>query len=145
MKLPHLMKVAGLGTAIVALTAGAAFAAVATSSVNVRTGPGTSYRVVDTLQRGERVDVIDRAGSWCEVDKSGPNGWVACNYLASSSAYYDDEDDYYGDEDYYYYDDQPRVSIGMGFSNRAPQPPRPPRPPVHPWGGGSSFSFGFSN
>jgi uncharacterized protein YraI len=143
MKLTHLMKVAGLGTAIVALTAGATFAAVATSSVNVRTGPGTSYGVVDTLQRGESVDITDRAGSWCEVDKSGPNGWVACNYLVSSAGYSDDE---YTSDDDFYYDDQPSVSIGLGFGSR-PVPNRPHHP-VYPWWNdrpGTSFGFSYSN
>lgn len=136
------MKVAGLGTAIVALTAGAAFAAVATSSVNVRTGPGTSYGVIDTLQRGEQVDITDRAGSWCEVDKAGPNGWVACNYLVSSAAY--DDDEYIGDDDYY---DEGEPDVTLGFGAR--------RHPVYPdyypgayYDGpyvGSGLSFTYSN
>ena len=47
----NLLKAAGIGAVATLLTAGAAFAATATTSVNVRTGPGTSYGVVDTLAR----------------------------------------------------------------------------------------------
>jgi len=36
----NLLKAAGIGAAGILLTAGAAFAATATASVNVRTGPG---------------------------------------------------------------------------------------------------------
>jgi uncharacterized protein YraI len=57
-------------------------AAEATSSVNVRSGPGTQYSVLDTLRPGEQVE-IDRCASngWCFVIKSGPDGWVSANYL----------------------------------------------------------------
>ena len=57
-------------------------AAEASASVNVRSGPGTQYRVVDTLRAGEEVDV-DRCqtNGWCFVVKDGPDGWVSRNYL----------------------------------------------------------------
>jgi len=57
-------------------------AAEATASVNVRSGPGVGYAIVDTLSRGESVD-IDRCVSsgWCLVQKSGPDGWVSARYL----------------------------------------------------------------
>ncbi len=78
-------KIIAGGIAVLALlgTAGAAMAApaFATSNVNVRSGPGTSYGVIDTLRRGEPVDVQYCQGSWCFVDKRGPDGWVSANYL----------------------------------------------------------------
>ncbi|MCF1743537.1 SH3 domain-containing protein [Paradevosia shaoguanensis] len=104
----------GLAALAFAVTAGAAMAApaFATSNVNVRSGPGTGYRAVDVLQRGDRVDVQQCRGSWCFISKPGPDGWVSANYLSS------------GGGDYY-----------------RPRPPRPPvypiypRPPVYPdWG-----------
>lgn len=55
--------------------------AVATSNINVRSGPSTGYRVIDTLRRGERVDVQYCRGSWCFVEKAGPDGWVSASYL----------------------------------------------------------------
>jgi hypothetical protein len=67
------------------LLAAPAFAAQATASVNVRSGPGTSYRVVDTLRPGEEVDIGRCVDSgWCEISHSGPDGWVSRNYLSDS-------------------------------------------------------------
>jgi len=98
------------GLAVMALlaTTAAAFAApaYATGNVNVRTGPGTSYARIDTLRRGEQVDVQYCRGSWCFVEKRGPDGWVSANYLSRS---------------------------GGGWNPAPPPPPvwnpRPPRPP----------------
>jgi len=68
--------------AMLATTAAASAApAYATSNVNVRSGPGTGYRVVDALRRGEQVDVQYCRGSWCFIEQRGPNGWVSANYL----------------------------------------------------------------
>jgi hypothetical protein len=68
-------------------TVGAAFAApaVSTSNVNVRSGPGSNYQAVDTLRRGERVDVKGCEGGWCYIEKRGPDGWVSWRYLAEAS------------------------------------------------------------
>ena len=81
---PTLIKALGLGLVVTVVSAGSAFAAVATGNVNVRSGPSPSYRVVDRLFPGEVVAITDRAGSWCEVSKPGPDGWVACSYLSQS-------------------------------------------------------------
>lgn len=107
----NLLKAAGLGVVVTAFTAGAALAAVATSSVNVRTGPGTGYSVVDTLRPGEFVAIQDRAGGWCEVSKPGPDGWVSCAYLAGGRVnvmprVY---------PRYYRYDRGPSVDFNFGF------------------------------
>ena len=68
----NLLRAGALGAAVTVLTAGAAFAAVATTSVNVRSGPSTSYRVVDTLAPGERVNITGQSNGWCAVTKPGP-------------------------------------------------------------------------
>ena len=107
----------GLAALALLATAGAAFAAPAyvTSNVNVRSGPGTGYSVIDNIRRGEQVDVQQCRGSWCYVEKRGPDGWVAASYLERGGRQsYDD--DYYG---------RPPVYN-----------PRPPRPPV--WNPGPS-------
>lgn len=72
-----------MGGAVVLGTAGAAFAtpAVATGTVNVRSGPSAGYQRIDSLFRGERVDVRECRGSWCYVTQDGPDGWVAASYL----------------------------------------------------------------
>lgn len=75
-------------TAAGALTPAASYAADAesTTALNVRSGPSTGYRVVDTLYSGEPVDVNRCAGGWCRIEHSGPDGWVSSRYLA----FYDD-------------------------------------------------------
>ncbi|MBN9306850.1 MAG: hypothetical protein BGO82_05895 [Devosia sp. 67-54] len=124
----NLIKAGALGAAVTILTAGAAFAAVATTSVNVRSGPSTSYRVVDTLAPGEYVNITGRSNGWCAVTKPGPNGWVNCAYL-SEGRY------------------RPRpvpvpdVTFHFGFGypppmhHHRPPPPRPwpPMPGPHHW------------
>ncbi|MCF6344617.1 MAG: SH3 domain-containing protein [Devosiaceae bacterium] len=69
---------------IMIVTSASAFAAPATSNVslNVRTGPGTSYNVVDTLYTGERVEVTECVSNgWCRIEHTGPDGWVSSRYL----------------------------------------------------------------
>lgn len=72
------------------LSAGQALAveAAATTDLNVRSGPGTSFVIVDTLDRGEVVDVVEctAAGTWCRILHAGPDGWVSRSYLGQTSA-----------------------------------------------------------
>ncbi len=112
--------------AVVFLPAAQAAPGTVTSNVNVRSGPGTNYGVVDTARRGQQVDIEQCEGSWCYITKPGPDGWVSSQYLSgvgSSSG-------------------QPSINFGInvpggpsinfGVGNQ-PQPPRPgprPRPPV---------------
>lgn len=66
-------------------------AAEAVGSVNVRSGPSTSYRIVDRLFRGENVNVQRcRSSGWCYVTHPGPDGWVSARFLVSN----DFADDY---------------------------------------------------
>ncbi len=69
--------------AAIALMTGAASAATAYSSttLNVRSGPGTGYRAVDVLHTGERVDVQTCRGGWCFISHRGADGWVSASYL----------------------------------------------------------------
>jgi len=76
--------VLGIGALVASTIAASAAPAYATSNVNVRSGPGTGYRAVDVLSRGEYVDVQYCQGSWCFINQSGPSGWVSSNYLSAS-------------------------------------------------------------
>jgi hypothetical protein len=70
----------GLAALMVAAMSAGAFAwdAVATTSVNVRSGPGTQFRVVEVLQRGEVVDVEYCRNGWCFLDLGwNGNGWTS--------------------------------------------------------------------
>jgi uncharacterized protein YraI len=64
---------------------------VTTNSLNVRSGPGTGYAVIDSLNTGDRGVVVDGPVSangytWYEINYSygGYSGWVAGEYLALS-------------------------------------------------------------
>lgn len=112
MALSKKLMAGGLAALALLATTATAFAApaYATGNVNVRSGPGTGYSRVDTLRRGEQVDVIECRGSWCYVEKRGPDGWVSASYLTRGG--WDDDDDW----------DPPHWN------------PRPPRPPHwNPW------------
>ena len=119
MKLPNIARAAGLSTVVLLMSAGIASAAVATATVNVRTGPSTGFRAVDTLSRGEQVAIVDREGSWCAVQKAGPDGWVACAYLANGVSFRDRD-----------FRDGPSLSLSFGVGVR---PDRPRRPPQRMW------------
>lgn len=133
--------------AVLATTAAAAAApAIATGNVNVRSGPGTGYGVVDALRRGERVDIQYCRGSWCFVQKRGPDGWVSANYLSSGGG-----GGWNGgwDDDYYEPAPPPRPPH---WNPRPPRPPHwnpgpPPRPypTPYPTRPGASFCFNGPN
>ena len=83
--------------------ASSGFAAEASRYVNVRSGPGTSYRVVDALNRGEHVNVRKcRSSGWCYITHPGPDGWVSARYLRDDT----------GDDEYY----QSRPNLSFSFS-----------------------------
>lgn len=152
--LPKLLA-GGVAGATLLLGASAALAApgVATGAVNVRSGPGTSYVVRDTLYRGEDVDIGRCTGGWCYVTHDGADGWVSANYLQGV-----DDGPVYVEPDYYppdYYPPvyappvyaPPPVFITPGYPynsyryrhhrryNRpAPRPPVAPAPgQANPW------------
>jgi hypothetical protein len=57
--------------------------AVATTELNVRSGPGTGFAVVDVLDPGEQVTMSEcQTSGWCYVSHDGPDGWVSATYLA---------------------------------------------------------------
>ena len=64
----------------------------ATASVNVRSGPGTQYGVVDTLYPGETVNIETcQSNGWCLIAHTGPDGWVSARYLSNDGGDYDDQ------------------------------------------------------
>jgi hypothetical protein len=55
--------------------------AVATTNLNVRSGPGTRYPVIGVLRSGQNVIITSCGGGWCSISHSGPNGWASERYL----------------------------------------------------------------
>lgn len=59
-----------------------------TTTVNLRKGPGTQHAILTKLPPDTIVEVLDREGSWCQVDVTQPvdgtndwQGWVHGKYL----------------------------------------------------------------
>lgn len=152
MALRNKLLASGLATlAIVATTVAASAApAVATGNVNVRSGPGTGYQRVDTLVRGQQVDVQYCRGSWCYVEKRGPDGWVSANYLSSGRPSWDNDWD-----DGWNSPRPPRPPHWNPAPPRPPHwnnprpphwdPPRPPRPQPYPVNPGAQMCFNGPN
>ena len=129
-----------IGAAVFAaclISAGSVLAveAAAKSPVNVRTGPGKSFGIVDQLTAGEVVNVTECAPSnFCFVEHSGPDGWVSANYLTSI----DDEDDADMEEGggsnpdcsfgFVMGPGGPSMTVNCGDAP-LPPPPAPPSPP----------------
>lgn len=68
--------------------ASAANAAVVSGDLNLRSGPGTGYRVIDTMPAGSYVDVLGCTGSWCEVQFGGMTGYASASYLGGGGEAY---------------------------------------------------------
>ena len=56
----------------------------ATTSVNVRSGPGTKYSIVGGLNRGDMVKRTGESGKWIRVAYNGIEGYVYGKYLSDT-------------------------------------------------------------
>lgn len=104
-----------LTAAALLLSVGAAAAApaVVRSDLNMRSGPGPRYAVVNVIPGGTTVDVRGCTGSWCRVVYAGSTGYASRSYLGAGGgvaesipapgpyAAYDDYDDDYASGPYY--------------------------------------------
>lgn len=57
------------------------YVATQSQNLNVRSGPGTNYKVVRSLKKGSKVTVIATSGSWSQI---GNNEWVSTSYLSAT-------------------------------------------------------------
>ena len=74
--------IAAIAGLVVLTGAAMASPAAAVTALNVRSGPGVGFHVVDVLHTGERVNVETcRRNGWCFVTHRGRDGWVSSNYL----------------------------------------------------------------
>ncbi|MGJ8528998.1 SH3 domain-containing protein [Maritalea sp.] len=122
-----LTKIAALATMGIVITASSAFAfaAKSTAALNIRSGPGTGYDVVDALYKGEEVNVQKCTNSkkWCYIVHSGPDGWVSGKYLAQKGNHKPNKP-----KKPKHSSNNPKVTFGFQFGSN-----------------GSSFSFGLSD
>jgi hypothetical protein len=56
----------------------------AQTDVNVRTGPGTTYRAIGALARGNPASVVDSKRGWYRIQYGRGYGWVHGRYLRSA-------------------------------------------------------------
>jgi SH3 domain protein len=70
------------------LWVGASFAAQAEPAwvkgevhLNLRTGPSNEYRIIGSIQTGDRVDVLEVGNDWTRVRAGDKEGWVPEGYL----------------------------------------------------------------
>jgi len=58
---------------------------IATSTLRVRTGPSTSYDIIDTVSRDEVFKVLQETREWFQIQKSGKTGWVSGDFVHRDS------------------------------------------------------------
>ena len=58
---------------------------VTATTLNVRSGAGTSYSVLGSLSKGTKVEVISTTNGWSKIKYNGSTGYVSSKYLSSSS------------------------------------------------------------
>jgi len=54
---------------------------IATTELNVRSGPGTNYSVHFILNKGDEVEFISNRGQWYHIEHKGKTGYVSNKYL----------------------------------------------------------------
>lgn len=57
------------------------------TSLNLRSGPGTGYSVILTMPKGAVVTVLSTSNGWSKVTYSGISGYAATQYLTSSASF----------------------------------------------------------
>ena len=78
-------RIAGVAVGLVAglalLTDASASHVVTAGTLNVRTGPGSTYSIIGTLSKGTQVNVVGTSGTWSKIN-SPKTGWVSSQYLS---------------------------------------------------------------
>lgn len=75
------LPVVGCLVLLAASSAAEAAAGWTTTSLNLRTGPGTRYSVITAMPAGAPVEVVSCA-SWCELYYAGRRGWASARYIS---------------------------------------------------------------
>ena len=57
---------------------------ITTADLNIRSGPGTSYRSIGTLQQGDAVEIMAQAAGWGYTQQ----GWVSMSYVEPDAPVY---------------------------------------------------------
>ena len=60
---------------------------IASTQLNVRSGPGTDYSELFILKKGKEVEYVDKKNSWCQIRDGEKIGFVNFKYLEKSNNY----------------------------------------------------------
>ncbi|MFF2038120.1 SH3 domain-containing protein [Priestia megaterium] len=58
---------------------------VTASTLNVRSGAGTSYASIGSLTKGQKLSVVSKSGSWYKINYNGRTGYVSSDYVQASA------------------------------------------------------------
>ena len=83
-------KVALATLAMIPIAANNAYASnigtVTASSLNVRSGPSTSYKIVTTVKKNDKVNILQSSNGWYKIETaSGKQGWASSSYISISN------------------------------------------------------------
>jgi len=51
------------------------------SGVNIRSGPGTGFKIIGQAGGGSQYDVLDKSGGWYKIPSGGGWGWISEQYV----------------------------------------------------------------
>ncbi len=118
-------------------------AVVTGNDVNLREGPGSGYRVIDTLPRDTTLNIVDRSnGSWYAVAYGNTIGFISADYVRITDAGQEiDLGGYgsYGGSGGITFSDDPWASGGYSYEQPTEQTPAAPAATQPPQG---EISFG---
>lgn len=57
-----------------------------TDQLRVRSGPGTSFRIIGVLNKGQAVTILDQNENWYEISFSNQQGWVNTDYINTQTS-----------------------------------------------------------
>ncbi|WP_020177626.1 SH3 domain-containing protein [Methylopila sp. M107] len=127
------------GALLLSCAAASAQTATASTNVNVRSGPGGQYSVIDRLPAGETVNILNCRGEWCEISMGGDSGFVARSYLDDggrrSSARVVEYDDDYAAGPVVIERDDPDAVVGLSIGGYYESRPYYIREGYYYWGG----------
>ncbi|MET3690266.1 L,D-peptidoglycan transpeptidase YkuD (ErfK/YbiS/YcfS/YnhG family) [Priestia megaterium] len=58
---------------------------VTASTLNVRSGAGTSYASIGSVTKGQKLSVVSKSGNWYKINYNGRTGYVSSDYVQASA------------------------------------------------------------
>ena len=57
---------------------------VSASTLNVRSGPGSSHAKIGSLSSGAQVEILEQLDGWCRIEWNGKTGYISSQYVTPS-------------------------------------------------------------